>query len=156
MKPADYASRKMTALEIATAAPAPFAETRATAAPQPPAAAPDTPAAQSPTAHRPSRSTGPKTAAGKKRSSQNSFKHGLSGRTVVMPGEDMALYLKHSKEIVESLNPVPGIESELAQTVADGFWRMKRLRTVEESMFAWGTTRTPAISTPLTNSSTPP
>ncbi len=81
---------------------------------------------------------GPRTEAGKKRSANNAIKHGLSGRTVVMPGEDMAIYLSQSKEIVDSLHPETAIEYELAQTIADGTWRMKRLRTVEEGMFAWG------------------
>jgi hypothetical protein len=44
--------------------------------------------------------TGPRTPEGKKRSSQNALRHGLSGRIVVLPSEDMAEYLRLSKEIV--------------------------------------------------------
>jgi hypothetical protein len=84
------------------------------------------------------RSTGPITEAGKKRSAINATRHGLSGRIVVLPTEDMSLYLQHSKKLVDSLYPETPIECELAQTVADGYWRMKRFRTVEEGMFAWG------------------
>ena len=86
----------------------------------------------------PNRSTGPRTEAGKKRSSQNAKRHGLAGRTVVMPDEDMEIYLNYSKEIVEGFNPETPIEFELAQAIADGYWRMRRVRTVEDSMFAWG------------------
>ena len=118
VKPEDDATRKMATLANPT-------ETEAPDQPIPI----DTPR---------TRSTGPKTEAGKKRSSQNSFKHGLSGRTVVMPCEDMELFLKHSKEIVEGYNPETAIECELAQEIADGYWRLKRARTVEDGMFAWG------------------
>ncbi len=97
------------------------------------------PATPESTATRPDPKTpGPKTEAGKKRSSQNSFKHGLAGRTVVMPGEDMSLFLAHSKRIVDGFNPQTPVEHELAQTIAGGYWRMNRARTVEEGMFAWG------------------
>jgi hypothetical protein len=82
--------------------------------------------------------SGPNTEAGKKRSSMNAIRHGLSGRIVVLPSEDMSLYLAQSKEIVDSLYPETPIERKLAQTVADGYWRMERFRTVEEGMLAWG------------------
>jgi hypothetical protein len=82
--------------------------------------------------------SGPRTDAGKKRSSINATRHGLSGRIVVLPTEDMSLYLAFSRQIVDSLNPETAIECELAQTAADGYWRMKRFRTVEEGMLAWG------------------
>jgi hypothetical protein len=87
---------------------------------------------------KPNRSTGPRTDAGKRRSALNATRHGLSGRIVVLPTEDMSLNLSFSKQIVESLNPETAIECELAQTIADGYWRMKRVRTVEEGMFGWG------------------
>ena len=82
--------------------------------------------------------SGPRTEAGKKRSSMNATRHGLSGRIVVLPSEDMSLYMQQSKEIVDSLYPETPIERKLAQTVADGYWRLERFRTIEEGMFAWG------------------
>ncbi len=112
MNPNDYAAKKIASIELN---PDPTATTKTTT------------------------KTGPKTEAGKKRSACNSTRHGLSGRVVVLPSEDMDLYLAQSKEVVESLNPETPVEYELAQTVADGYWRMKRLRTVEEGLFAWGT-----------------
>jgi hypothetical protein len=82
--------------------------------------------------------TGPRTPEGKKRSSQNALRHGLSGRVVVLPTEDMAQYLRLSKEIVDSLYPETQLERDLAQAVADGMWRQKRFNTVEEAMLALG------------------
>src|ERR1019366_2303120 len=91
--------------------------------------------ASDPNASAANSSTGPRTIAGKKRSSLNATRHGLSGRIVVLPTEDMSLYMQHSKRLVDSLCPATPVEEELAQTVADGYWRMKRFRTVEEGMF---------------------
>jgi hypothetical protein len=82
--------------------------------------------------------TGPRSAEGQKRSSQNALRHGLSGRIVVLPTEDMAEYLRLSKEIVDSLYPETQLERDLAQAVADGIWRQKRFRTIEEAMLALG------------------
>ena len=81
-------------------------------------------------------STGPKTPEGKLRSSINSTRHGLTGRTVVLPNEDHDLYRTFAAEIVESLQPETPIERQLAQTVADTQWRLNRLRSIEEGMFA--------------------
>ncbi len=39
-----------------------------------------------------SHSTGPKTEAGKKRSSLNGLRHGLTGHTILLPTEDLAAY----------------------------------------------------------------
>jgi hypothetical protein len=81
---------------------------------------------------------GPRTEEGRARSKMNALRHGLSGRIVVLPSEDMGQYLKFSHEFVDSLYPATPLESELAQTVADGYWRLKRFRTVEEGMLAMG------------------
>jgi hypothetical protein len=81
---------------------------------------------------------GPRTDEAKARTKMNALRHGLSGRIVVLPSEDMGLYLKFSRDFVDSLYPATPLESELAQTVADGYWRLKRFRTVEEGMLAMG------------------
>lgn len=48
---------------------------------------------------------GPGTIDGKRKSSQNALRHGLTGRIVVLPTEDMEVYKAFSKELVDSLNP---------------------------------------------------
>jgi hypothetical protein len=82
--------------------------------------------------------SGPRTEEGRARAKMNALRHGLSGRIVVLPSEDMGQYLKFSQDFVASLYPATPLESELAQTVADGYWRLNRFRTVEEGMLAMG------------------
>ena len=65
-------------------------------------------------------------------------RHGLAGRIVVLPSEDMNLFIEFSKEIVDSLRPQTPVERELAQTIADGYWRLRHVRTTEDTLFALG------------------
>ena len=51
------------------------------------------------------KSTGPATAEGKQRSSLNSLKTGLTGRTVLMPGEDAEAYRLHCERFEEDFQP---------------------------------------------------
>jgi len=46
--------------------------------------------------------------------------------------------MKFAREFVESLNPATPMESEIAQNIADGYWRLKRARTTEDSLYALG------------------
>jgi hypothetical protein len=81
---------------------------------------------------------GPRSQSGKHRSSQNALRHGLTGRVVVLPTEDMEEYKRFSKEIVDSLHPASPMEAQFAQTVADTQWRLNRARTFEDGMIALG------------------
>jgi hypothetical protein len=81
-------------------------------------------------------STGPTSPDGKHRSSLNATRHGLTGRVVVLPSEDMTVYQAFSQELIASLDPKTPLERELAQTVADQQWRLNRVRTIEDAMLA--------------------
>jgi hypothetical protein len=87
---------------------------------------------------KPRRKTGPKTAAGKARSAQNATRHGLAGRVVVLPSEDLSVYRQFCEDFIADLHPETSVEREFAQAVADGHWRLRRVRTTEDSMFALG------------------
>ena len=50
-------------------------------------------------------STGPRTETGKAASSQNALKHGLTAKTVLLPGEDEAAYRKMCEGMFESFAP---------------------------------------------------
>ena len=64
-------------------------------------------------------STGPRTDAGKKRSSLNAFRHGLTGQIVVHTPEDQEAFTKHCDGIREALAPTGAIEIDLAQAKAN-------------------------------------
>jgi hypothetical protein len=84
------------------------------------------------------KSTGPKTAEGKQRSSLNATRHGLTGQVVVLPEEDMAAFLQFTSELIQSFEPADARERQLAQSYASLQWRINRAAAIEENMFALG------------------
>ncbi len=78
-------------------------------------------------------STGPMTQAGKKASSLNSLRHGLTAQIVVLPGEDPATYQRHVKSFKDEYNPKGATESHLVQALADTAWRLNRVAALETS-----------------------
>src|ERR1700744_3746001 len=86
----------------------------------------------------PNHSTGPRTQEGKKRSALNALRHGLTGRTIVMPYEDMDQYHIFCKRLFQSLAPETPLEEQYAQTYSDTQWRLNRARSLEDSMLALG------------------
>ena len=86
----------------------------------------------------PHHSTGPRTQEGKQRSALNALRHGLTGRTVVMPYEDMDQYHIFCKRLFQSLAPETPLEEQYAQTFCDTQWRLNRARSLEDSMLALG------------------
>lgn len=83
-------------------------------------------------------STGPRTDEGKKRSSLNALKTGLTGRTVLLPGEDAESYRTHCQNWFDAHKPVGQEEMELVQSLADNRWRQDRAFALEQNLFALG------------------
>ena len=83
-------------------------------------------------------STGPKTEAGKHRSSLNAMRHGLTGHTVVMPAEDLDAYNAFTQKAFDALKPVGFLEEQFAQIIADTSWRLQRIPTLESNLMALG------------------
>jgi hypothetical protein len=81
-----------------------------------------------------SNSTGPRTPEGKRKASHNALRHGLTGRVVVMPWEDMDAYNAFCKELMDELAPEGAIEKQYAQTFCDTQWRLNRARSYEEGI----------------------
>jgi hypothetical protein len=85
-----------------------------------------------------SKSTGPRTPEGKKRSAVNALRHGLTGRVVVLPSEDMNAYHAFCADLIADLAPATPVERQYAQTFCDTQWRLNRARSLEDSMFSLG------------------
>ena len=81
-------------------------------------------------------STGPTTDAGKTASSQNALKHGLTARTVLLPGEDEAGYLKMCEGMIASFAPATTPEKELVQLLCDTQWRLQRCGRIEAAILS--------------------
>jgi hypothetical protein len=83
-------------------------------------------------------STGPKTEAGKKQSSLNALRHGLTGQIVVMPTEDLAAYQLHLKSFTGEYHPEGATEAHLVQALADTSWRLNRVAALETNLLNLG------------------
>ncbi len=83
-------------------------------------------------------STGPRTEAGKERSSLNGFKHPELGLTALMVDEDREAQSEFVREYLADLAPQGFHELQIARTIAMDSWRLNRIKAVEENIFAWG------------------
>jgi hypothetical protein len=81
-------------------------------------------------------STGPVTPEGKRRASLNALRHGLTGQTVILPSDDLAAYQSSCAQFHAELKPKGLIETKLVQTMADTYWRLDRIRALENNLFA--------------------
>jgi hypothetical protein len=71
-------------------------------------------------------STGPRSEAGKRRSSRNSLKHGFFAKFVVVPGESSAKYRSLLKSLRDEKQPVGPTEEFLVGIIANTMWRLQR------------------------------
>ncbi len=73
-------------------------------------------------------STGPNTPGGKKRSSQNALRHGITAQTTIMTDEDRIKHDEFCANMMDDLAPVGGMETFLASSVAEEAWRLNHAR----------------------------
>jgi len=79
-------------------------------------------------------STGPRTAAGKQRSSLNALRHGLTASSAVQPSEDPAAYANHGRRFFDEYQPATPTETQLTQELADTAWRLNRIPSLETAL----------------------
>ena len=72
------------------------------------------------------KSTGPKTPEGKKRSSMNAIKHGLTARTAMLPDEDPEAFEKRTVGWFETVKPQNEVEASHVESAAYLSWQLKR------------------------------
>jgi hypothetical protein len=83
-------------------------------------------------------STGPISPAGKAISRMNAVKTGLTGRTVLLPSDDVEAYRQHLTAYENEYKPVGVRECELVQSLADLQWRLQRIPGLEMAIYARG------------------
>jgi hypothetical protein len=95
-------------------------------------------------------STGPKSVEGKRKSSVNALRHGLTGQIVVMPTEDLQAYQRHLESFTEEYRPQGATEAHLVQALADTSWRLNRVAALETNLLSLGVASGsgPSISAP--------
>ena len=82
------------------------------------------------------KSTGPRTAAGKERASQNALRHGLLAREAVIAGEDPEEFELYREGMLEELAPAGAVEAMLAERVVGLSWRLRRAERLQNAAFA--------------------
>ena len=83
-------------------------------------------------------STGPTSSEGKAKISHNALKTGLTGRTVLLPSDDVAAYQSHVERIFQQHAPEGDDEKRLTQSLADTLWRLDRIPALEAGIYALG------------------
>ena len=83
-------------------------------------------------------STGPTSPEGKAKVSHNALKTGLTGRTVLLPSDDVAAYQAHIERTFQQHAPEGEDEKRLVQSLADTLWRLDRIPALEAGIYAIG------------------
>src|SRR5437667_5876937 len=73
-----------------------------------------------------SKSSGPKTLEGKQRSKFNALKHGLSAKTIVLPGEDSDAFQGRLDAWTHDLDPRNDLEHDLVGRAVGFAWQLDR------------------------------
>ena len=81
------------------------------------------------------KSRGPKTEAGRKRSSQNALKHGLTAQTLVLPSEDPDEFNQLLASYLDQFQPHGPAELHLVHDMVAAKWRLQRLAIIETQLY---------------------
>ncbi|HTS50910.1 MAG TPA: hypothetical protein VMH05_23350 [Bryobacteraceae bacterium] len=79
-------------------------------------------------------SCGPRTAAGKQRSSLNALRHGLTAVLAVLPSEDPEAYEDQRRQFFHEYRPATPTEIQLVQELVDTSWRLNRIPLLEADL----------------------
>ena len=83
-------------------------------------------------------SAGPSSSEGKLKSSHSALKTGLTGRTILLPSDDVAAYENFTAITYNKFQPATDEEKLLVQSVVDTEWRLLRIPTLESGLCALG------------------
>ena len=81
------------------------------------------------------KSTDPTTPEGKRRSSRNAVRHGLTAETVIGSLEDASDYKAFEAAITADYDAQSAVERELMLRLASLLWRLRRATTIETGLF---------------------
>jgi hypothetical protein len=81
------------------------------------------------------RSTGPTTEEGKRRSSSNAVRHGLTAETIIGTLEDVEDYKAFEESVAADYDAQSAVECELVLRLSNLLWRLRRATSVETGLF---------------------
>ena len=81
------------------------------------------------------KSTGPRSVEGKSASRFNALKHGMDAASIVIPGEDPAVYDSLVAQYLHEYRPQSASESFHIDTMIRADWQKRRLETVEADLY---------------------
>ena len=79
-------------------------------------------------------STGPKTPSGIENCKHNATRHGLTGKQIVIKGEDPAQFDALRLALVQEHQPETEFEAMLVHQIAVNWWRLERARAIESQV----------------------
>ena len=83
-------------------------------------------------------STGPRTAAGRARSSRNALKHGLTSQDLIVREDEQDDFHQFRQALLDDLAPQGAIEMFTFNQLLRAAWNMERARRLETDLFANG------------------
>jgi len=81
------------------------------------------------------RSTGPRTAQGRRLSRMNALKHGLTAQHVTVFDETEADFRRFQRQLMRVLRPEGAMEAQLAERAIICSWRLRPVYRIETGMF---------------------
>lgn len=84
------------------------------------------------------RSTGPKTAEGKARSSRNALRHGLLAKHLLVGQENPESFHALLNMMIDRFSPVNDVEFGMIEEMTAAYWRVRRAWTIETEMLEAG------------------
>jgi hypothetical protein len=80
-------------------------------------------------------STGPRTEPGKAAVRLNATRHGLTSKTIILPGESEEEFRNLEQSFLTDLKPANDTERALVTRVVENYWRLQRLYRAEADFF---------------------
>ena len=81
------------------------------------------------------KSRGPITEEGRKKSSMNALKHGLTARTVLFSNDNHDEYNALLESYIESLQPIDPVEMDFVVEMVNAKWQQRRVQKLETELF---------------------
>ena len=81
------------------------------------------------------KSTGPRTAEGKSRSSRNATRHGLTSQRLIVRDDEQDEFFNFHKQLRQRIKPVGATEEEVFRQLLRSAWNLRRIERLEDELF---------------------